>query len=176
MYSILANDMTNCLRFSNSVVFADDTSSTVFISGRHLKFLYDKINHDMARLTQWFYDNSLSLNVDKTNFILFKSKRKPVNYNGTVKIGNRDVKRVSHTKFLGVIVDEHLAWDKHVKHILTKLSIGIYSINMVKNQLSCNSKKLLYFANIQSHLQYALSAWGPLISACDMKKLNGTTK
>ena len=42
---------------------------------------------------------------------------------------------------------------------------------MIKNILPQSLKKLVYYANLQSHLNYALSAWGPMIKIKDMKKI-----
>ena len=41
----------------------------------------------------------------------------------------------------------------------------------VKNLLPPRSKLLVYFANVHSHLNYAISAWGPMLKARDLKKL-----
>ena len=169
IYSILANDMHRCLKFSTCVMFADDT--TILMTGKNLTFLYRKMNSDLSRLSQWFKNNSLSLNIDKSNYILFKTKNKVSICNETIHMDGRQIKKVDSTKFLGVHIDEHLNWSVHVKHLLTKLSSGLYSLNMAKNILPIYSKKLLYFSHIQSHLIYGLSAWGPMISACDLKKL-----
>lgn len=40
-----------------------------------------------------------------------------------------------------------------------------------QHYLPISSKILIYFANVQSHINYALSPWGPMISRCDLKKL-----
>ena len=169
MYTVLANDMTKCMKFCSSVVFADDT--TIIISGNKLKYLFQKMNEDLKTLTQWFNVNSLSLNVEKSNYILFRTKNKKRDFDGKIKMENRDVKQVSYTKFLGVIIDENLDWNMHIKHVLLKLASGIYSIHATKNLLPTSSKRLLYFSNVQSHLIYGLSAWGPMITASNLRKL-----
>ena len=129
------------------------------------------MNSDLSNLAHWFKNNSLSLNIDKSNYILFKAKNKEPNFNGTICIDGKQIKKVDNTKFLGVYIDEHLNWSIHIKHLLTKLSSGLYSLNMARNILPFNCKKLLYFAHIQSHLIYGLSAWGPMISASNLRKL-----
>jgi hypothetical protein len=169
LYTILTNDMIKCMKFCSSVVFADDT--TVYISGNNLKFLYRKMNEDLKHLTKWFDNNSLSLNVQKSCYILFRTKNKNPDFKGKIKVGNMDIKQVSHTKFLGVIIDEYLDWNMHIKHLLTKLASGIYSLKMAKNLLPFSSKRLLYFSNIQSHLTYGLSAWGSMITSTNLRKL-----
>lgn len=169
LYIIMSNDLQKCLKFCRSISFADDT--TVFVSGRNLKFLYRKINEDVKNLNMWFKSNSLSLNVDKSNYVIFKTKTKNVNDVSKIQIGGREVKRVANVKFLGVYMDEHLEWSVHVKYLLSKLTAGIYSLNMAKNIVNYSSKRLIYLAHVQSHLDYALSIWGPMISVKNRNKL-----
>ena len=77
-----------------------------------------------------------------------------------IKVSNEEIIRVSHTNFLGIDIDEKFNWNERVQSLLLKLSSGIYSLNMTKNILSTSSKRLLYFANIQNHLNYAICVWG----------------
>ena len=88
-------------------MFADDT--TIFVTGKNLKFVYRKMNSDLSNLAHWFKNNSLSLNIDKSNYILFKAKNKEPNFNGTICIDGKQIKKVDNTKFL-VYIDEHLNW------------------------------------------------------------------
>ena len=150
-------------------MFADAT--TISITGRNLKFLFKKINDDLHRLRHWFDSNSLSLNKEKSKFIIFRSKNKTIHYPGEIKIGGAKIEQVENTKFLGVYIDQYLDWKVHVNYILSKLTCGVYSLYKVKNILPQFSKKLLYAANVQSHLLYGISAWGPMLFASDLKKI-----
>jgi len=42
---------------------------------------------------------------------------------------------------------------------------------MVKNLLPMKTKRLIYFSNIQSHINYAISAWGSVMKTSDVKKI-----
>ena len=169
LYIVLSNDLPKCLKFCRAVMFADDT--TIYVSGNYVRFLYKKINEDLKKLTQWFRDNSLSLNSEKTSYILFKNVNRNPNFEGNIYIGSKTINKVSHTKFLGVNIDEHLSWNTHVQNLALKLTSGVYSLNMARNMLSVESKKLIYFSNVYSHLNYAVSAWGPMISSSNLKRL-----
>ena len=169
IYIILANDLTKCLKFCSGITFADDT--TVYTSGNNLKFLYKKVNSDLENLSKWFRSNSLTLNIEKTKFMIFRSRKKELNYDGLLKLGRDTVSRVQHIKFLGVYLDEYLDWGFHVKQVLVKMTAGNYSLNMIKNFLPQNLMKLVYYANVQSHMCYAMSAWGPMIKQKDLKKM-----
>ena len=167
MYILLSNDLPKCLKFSSCVTFADDT--TVFISGNNLRFLYKKINEDLKSLSDWFNSNSLTLNVEKTKYILFRSKQKSVNTSGNIELNKKTIPQVKSIKFLGIVLDEFLDCNLQVKHILSRVAAGNYSLSMAKNILPIESKLLLYFSNVQSHLVYAISAWGPLLKKGDLK-------
>ena len=169
MYLILANDLVKSLKISNCISFADDT--TVFASGNNLKFLYCKINEDLKCLSDWFDSNSLTLNIDKSKNILFCSKRKEVNYTGAIKLSGKEISRVKSIKFLGVLIDEYLEWNDQVKSVLLKMVAGNYSLSMIKNILPVKSRLLIYNSNVYTHVNYALSAWGPLLKIKDVKRL-----
>ena len=88
-----------------------------------------------------------------------------------MEIDGKEIKRSTNVKFLGVIIDEYLDWNLQVKSVLNKLSIGNYSLNMTRNVLPSHSKRLLYLSHIQSHLNYALSSWGSMISQTCLRKV-----
>ena len=79
------------MKFCNSVIFADDT--TIYVTGNNIKFLYKKINEDLCEIVQWFNSNSLSLNIEKSNYILFKPKNKKPNCNGNIKLEGQELKK-----------------------------------------------------------------------------------
>lgn len=143
----------------------------MFVTGRNLRFLYIKINDDLANLSQWFKNNSLSLNIEKSSYIVFSTKNKRINYNSKIEIDGKEVKRVFSTKFLGIYIDKYLDWDIHINYLLSELVTGIYSLNMTKNVLPPYVKINLYLANVEAHLRYALCIWGPMINTRNRQKL-----
>ena len=67
------------------MLFADDT--TIFYSTKHLDELYDYISFDLNTLSDWFKANKVSLNVNKTNYMIFKNIKTPTN-SKIIKIGS----------------------------------------------------------------------------------------
>ena len=56
----------------------------------------------------WLKCNKLLVNVKKTNYVIFKPRQ---------RIANRDfniLKQTNVSKFLGVYLDEHLTWKRHI--------------------------------------------------------------
>ena len=106
IYIILANDLVKSLKICNAITYADDT--TIYASGNNLKLIYKKVNKDIDNLNNWFKSNSLTLNVAKTKYMIFRPKRKDINYNGILKLENIVIEKVNNFKFLGVHIDEFL--------------------------------------------------------------------
>ena len=64
------------------------------------------LNYELKYLSVWFKVNKLSLNVGKTNYMIFKHKNDNIDHK--IIIDRVRVGRVHITKCLGVKVDEHL--------------------------------------------------------------------
>ena len=54
------------------ILFAGDTK--LFCTGTDLKDMMRQINEEMAKIYAWINANKLSLNIDKTNFMMFMPK------------------------------------------------------------------------------------------------------
>ena len=59
-----------------------------------------------------------------------------------------------------VFIDSHLTWENHIEHCKSKVSSGIYALNMSKHVLKQSHLKILYYSLIHSHLTYGLILWG----------------
>ncbi len=57
-------------------------------------------------------------------------------------------------KLLGIHLDEHLNFNFHTNFLCNKLSRSLFCIRRAKNILTPTALKTLYFAFIQSHLNY----------------------
>jgi hypothetical protein len=116
------------------------------------------VNADLNSLADWFCANKLSLNVGKTNYVLFS--RKTVIAHLEIKIGSVSIERKHHIKFLGIWVDEKLEWSDHVLHCKAKLSSSLYAINAAKRYLTSTNLLMLYNALVYPYLSYGILLWG----------------
>ena len=96
------------------IFFADD--SNLFVNGTDLKVMESQLNDDLCSVSTWLKVNKLSLNIDKTQFMIF-SRKKYKNYNVDLKIEGQSIDQVHHTKFLGIIINDNLNWKNHVNYI-----------------------------------------------------------
>ena len=109
LFLLYINDLSSVSKSCFSVLFADDTN--VFIKGKNLQELCNRLNDELNNIQNWLSCNKLSLNVLKTHYIIFTPRNKIVD-SIDIKINNTSIERVYSTKFLGVHIDSQLSWKK----------------------------------------------------------------
>ena len=111
------------------ILFADD--SNVFYSHPNPQSLLSIVNNELKLVQNWINANKLSLNVDKTHYILFSNSLKLLP--GNVLIDNTNLIQVQSTKFLGIYIDSDLSWKIHVNYLCKLLSRNTGILNKLKH-------------------------------------------
>src|SRR5271165_4315852 len=159
LFLIYINDIVNCSNLLAFILFADDTN--LLYSCPDFELLQTTVNNELLFLANWFVTNRLSLNVSKTHYLMFGSKKLPVNCN--ISLCGNLLERQEVTKFLGVLIDSKLTWKPHIASVCSKISRGIGVINKLRFKLPTNILLNLYHSLVYSHLIYCIIIWG---SAC----------
>ena len=109
LFLMYVNDLHKCSSVLAFHLFVDDTN--IFLQDKNLHSLEFKLNEELHKVNQWLQLNRLSLNINKTNLVVFcPSQRKPQSIN--LKISDRAVEQFSYVKYLGLIIDCTLNWNK----------------------------------------------------------------
>ena len=156
LFILYINDICNVSKLLKLILFADDTN--LFSSSDDLQKVCSEISTELCNLNVWFNVNKLSLNVAKTNFMVF-SGRKQVD-NAVITIGNTSIERVSATKFLGVLIDDKLTWKQHISNIKVKLSKCVAILYKCNRLLETSSLRVLYCSLFLPYLNYCCEVWG----------------
>ena len=77
LYLIYVNDLANISQSLLPISFADDTN--VFLSGKNINNIIDKMNNDLKHFYTWTTVNRLTLNIDKTHYRIFSTRKKSRN-------------------------------------------------------------------------------------------------
>ncbi len=69
-----------------------------------------KLNYDLVNVNQWLKVNKLTLNEEKTEFMIIGLRQRVPSFDQgpLIKLGDKVIKRVPHKKTLGVVIDEQL--------------------------------------------------------------------
>ena len=158
LFIIYINDIVNVFALMNTIMFADDTN--LFFSNKDLSILFKTVNNELEKIAKWFKCNRLSLNLDKTSYIIFTTRNKKIiDTNLDIKIDGITLELVQKTKFLGVIINSHLNWKDHIQLVQSKISKNIGILYKISSKLPINILKSLYFTLIQPYYQYCNIVW-----------------
>ena len=117
LFNIYINDLplgTN----STIHLFADDTNLT--LSHSNVSTLQQNINVESLNVSNWFKVNKLSINFNKTEFMVVTTKQNKPELK--VSIDNNPIKQSHHIKYLGVPIDDNLNWKQQIKKQCSKVA------------------------------------------------------
>ena len=139
-------------------MFADDT--TFLYTGNNLNTLTNNVNTELIKIYEWLKCNKLSININKTLYIIFSSKNKIIDDDQQVKINSEPIERVYYTKFLGVFLDSNLNWKKHIEYVSKKISKSIDIFCKARKLLNKPSLVNLYYTFVYPYYIYGIHVWG----------------
>ena len=111
LFLLYINDMQLCVRFSCLFHFADDTN--LLLSSNSIKDLRKKMNSDLKLIFEWLCANRLSLNTDKTEFLIFRPPKSNIQ-RVTLSLNQKTIFESNKIKYLGLILDNKLNWKYHI--------------------------------------------------------------
>ena len=102
------------------------------------------IIHIIRQAKLWFAVNKLSLNVSKTNYMIFGNEKMDNNMNISVRINGISIDRVYNTTLLGVMIDDKLNWKEHIKMTQSTISKTTAIIYKASHVLTERALYILY--------------------------------
>ena len=125
-----------------------------------IKKLFDVGNKKLQLVDQWLIANRLSVNVSKTKYVLFRTAQSKLTTKKQVLVLRQNkIEQVERIKFLGVYIQEHLTWSRHINDLISKLRSLLGTVIKVKSLLSKRPLLLLYHSLINSQLFYCILNW-----------------
>ena len=161
LFLLYINDISNSSKLGEFILFADDTN--IFVEGSSPEDAYHKGNIILKSVQQYMLVNKLHINLSKCCYIHFKPNRYPSSNPSPdveLKLDDFPIKKKKTAKFLGVIIDENLSWDAHIKSLKQKLSYATSTLNRIRDSLPVHTYRELYYTLFESHLTYCISVWG----------------
>ena len=159
LFILHVNDLPNVVNRCSMLMYADDT--VLFYAASRVDALQERLNEELKTIEYWLRQNSLFLNVYKTEAIVFgTSPRLPNIYSFTISVNGTYIKRVSQFKYLGVVFDERLSWNDHVKFILAKAGKRVGVLGRIRYCITWHSAKIIYTSMIRPIVEYCDTVWG----------------
>lgn len=119
------------------------------------------LQYNINIINEWCKINSMSLNINKCQYITFTKKKNIINYDYSIDSIKLD--KVSVVRDLGVWFDSSLSFKFHYKNIVAKASRMLgFVMRTAKPFKQLDTFKILYSSLVRSHLEYCSSVWTPI--------------
>ena len=157
LFLLFINDLPKVIRYSQSLLFADDLKIFRSISNLNDCLL---LQSDLNAVVVWCFENNLQLNVKKCQtFTLYRTNCFIEN---NYHINSVSLSRVYSIKDLGLILDRKLNFISHIDFVSSK-AYGMLGF-LKRNSSEFNDPytlKALYNALVRPHLEYCCVIWNP---------------
>lgn len=103
--------------------------------------------------------NNLTINLDKTkaiHFRTYKSNRLDIN----ITHNNNSLNIIESTVFLGITLDEHCSWKKHIDTLCKKVNKFVFALRRIRKVSSFQVALQAYYGYVASLLRYCIIIWG----------------
>ena len=153
LFLIYVNDMHRSSNKLDFYLFADDTN--LLYADKDLNNLETIVNEELLRLCEWLNSHKLSLNIAKSNFVIFHPYQHKVDHNVSLEIFDNNsrqsvsLERKTYVKYLGVLIDGNLSWKQHIDYISMKISKGIGIIARLRHLIPFSALLNIYRSLIE---------------------------
>ena len=117
------------------------------------------VNTDLKHLVNWLNANKISLNIKKTEMVIFKSNQKKFEGDLKIELCGKRLYPTESVKYLGVKIDTTLSWQYHVNDVSIKLNRANVLLFKMRKYVSLKILKSIYFAIFDSYLSYCCLVW-----------------
>lgn len=111
LFILYIDDMLKAIPKHEILSYADDTA--VITTGESWNEAEAKMNSSLCVINKWLILNRLSLNIDKTVYMTFGNYCNSVPDQLNIKINDQNINRVEYCKYLGIVFDYNMRWNKH---------------------------------------------------------------
>ena len=158
LFLLYINDLRFALKDSIASHFADDTC--ILYASNKLISIETVLNCDLKLTSDWLNANRLSLNVDKSKLLIFKSKQRKFNEDSiSIKLGDVKLTPTDNVKYLGLHIDQNLSCDVQTNQLSKKLSKANGILAKLRHFAPKETLISVYYSIFYSHLQYDYPVW-----------------
>ena len=133
-------------------------------TGHCLKPENSTVQRKLDEIGDFARQNEMVINIDKTKVMLFNTSNK-FDFMPQMSLNNRTLEVVEQYKLLGLIISSDLKFNENTNLICKRGYSKLYLLRRLKS-LGAGQDLLkdLYIKQVRSLLEYAVPAWGPLIT------------
>ncbi|HIP25812.1 MAG TPA: hypothetical protein EYG81_05080, partial [Archaeoglobus profundus] len=163
LFALAINDIAKQLPNGiNNSLYVDDFA--IYYTTKNLRHAQRLLNLALANIEKWASSVGYKFSIEKTQAIIFyKDKRWLGNQNIDLRMNGIKINFKNNVKFLGVIFDNHLNWQSHIKYIKARASKALNLLRKLAHTTWGTKRQtmmMLYKAVVLSILDYGCPIYG----------------
>ena len=153
LFLIYINDISNILLKTKCFLYADDT--VLYSINSDLAQATQDMEEDLGRIALWLKRNKLTLNKKKTKYMIYgmRAQLKKIQYH-RLMIGDEIIEKVQSFKYLGMILDPVLSFNKHIDSIRSIYAHKLLLYNKICFYLDTPKMLDLYKSHVLPYVDY----------------------
>ena len=136
-FVIFINDLPYMSNKIKIYIFADDTN--IYVECENISKVVQIMNKELKVIKTLIDANLLSLNISKTNYIIFHSPVMPIPSDIFIKICREHINGFNYVQFLRLLLDEDLRWNFHLSELTKKLARTCGILFKIRDLLPTNT-------------------------------------
>jgi hypothetical protein len=153
LFNLFINDLELSVQNMEVYLYADDC--LLFCNSNSVDELLHIIETNIPSVLNWYSDNRLKVNAEKTQALIISTDNCTSNLSGReLQIGKTKITTCDALKYLGMSLDSKLSLTQHVKNICSKTVNKIRILQYVCNYLPISHKVKFYTSYIRPCLEY----------------------
>ena len=162
LFILYINDLQSTIRNSNTFLFADDTC--LLNSNSKIKCIEKQLNYDLKMLYKWLCASKISLNVTKTEVVLFHHDNKPIDHELRLKLNGKYLSLSESVKYLGITINHNLSFSQQLDSLSIKLRHANGALSKIRHVANKSVLCSVFNSLFMSHLSYGCQSWAQNIN------------
>ena len=151
LFNIYINDIFFFINKTELTNYADD--NTPYAIEANIDTLISSLENDVEILIQWFHNNYLLMNEDKSHLLITNHQEV------SMRVGKEIINSEKYVKLLGVKIDNKLSFTEHVSDICKKVNGKIHALARISKFMNPQKLRMILKAFIESQFSYCPLVW-----------------
>ena len=137
--------------------YADDSQLYISLSPSSFSTQIHRLEDCLSSLHAWCCHNSLSLNPDKSDSVLFGTRQRSHSFSDVtaINVAGSVVPLADHVKLLGVTLDNRLSMDRHVNDVSRSCFYHLRALRHIRPAITASDANMIACSVVGSRLDYA---------------------
>lgn len=123
------------------------------VSKEDTEAAFNRINSDLATLSDWANRSFMEFNPDKTKYMVVSSDIES-RTNPTLELNGTDLEKVHNYPQLGLYLNDKMNWEEHINHAINKANKKMGVIWKLSKDIPRYAVENIYTSYIRPHLEY----------------------